>query len=130
MQQYMLLIYIDEKKLEALPPGQFETMMRGCLTHVDELKGRGKLIESQMLEPPSMAKSLRRSGKSLTATDGPFAEAKEVLGGFNLIEAESMDEAVRIAEGFPWSSIGCVEIRPVQSIEAMRTRVFANTNAA
>jgi hypothetical protein len=55
--------------------------------------------------------------------DGPFAETKEVLGGFNLIEAEDMDEAVRIASEFPWASTGCVEVRPVREIAAVRARV-------
>jgi hypothetical protein len=59
----------------------------------------------------------------MTATDGPFAEAKEVLGGFNLIEAENMEEAVRIAAEFPWVRTGCVEVRPVQDIGAVRQRV-------
>jgi hypothetical protein len=129
--QFMLLIYVDEAKLAALPPGQFDAMMRGCLTHADELKTEGKLLESQMLEPPSTAKSLRqRSGGRLTATDGPFAESKEVLGGFNLIEAESMDEAVRMAAAFPWSSIGCIEVRPVRDIDGVRARVFAGHDGA
>ena len=60
-----------------------------------------------------------------TAVDGPFAEAKEVLGGFNLIEAEDMDEAVRIAAEFPSARTGCVEIRPVRDIATVRRRVGA-----
>ncbi len=68
-----------------------------------------------------------RNGRQ-TTHDGPFAEAKEVLGGFNLIEAENMDEALRIAETFPWSQTGCVEVRPVEDIEAVRERV--NTGAS
>jgi len=126
--QYLALIYIDEKKLEALPPGQFEELMRGCLTHADELKAKGKLLESQMLEPPSTARSIRQKGGRLTATDGPFAEAKEVLGGFNLLEAANMDEAVELATVFPWHLVGCVEVRPVHAIENMRARVFATHN--
>ena len=51
----------------------------------------------------------------MTATDGPFTEAKEMLGGFNLIEARDMDEAIRIAAEFPWARTGCVEIRPVKT---------------
>lgn len=127
--QYMLLIYIDEKKLEALPPGSFDEMMRGCLSHADELQTEGKLLESQQLEPPSMAKTIRRQGGRLTTTDGPFAEAKEVLGGFNLIEADSMEEAVAIATSFPWSSVGSVEVRPVRDINSVRARVFASATA-
>ncbi len=76
-----------------------------------------------MLDEARRAKTVRiRSGR-VTATDGPFAEVKEVLGGFNLIEAADMDEAVRIAAEFPWARTGSVEIRPVQDIEAVRRRV-------
>lgn len=127
--QYLALIYIDEKKLEALQPGQFDEMMRDCLTHADELKTKGKLLESQMLEPASTARSIRQKNGRLTATDGPFAEAKEVLGGFNLIEAANMDEAVETAALFPWHLIGCVEVRPVRAIDGVRARVFASETA-
>jgi hypothetical protein len=123
--KFMLLIYIDDGLVDALPPGQFDGMMRDCLSHADELKTEGFLLESQQLEPTKTAKSLRNRGGRLTVTDGPFAEAKEVLGGFNIIEAENMDEAIRIASSFPWSRIGCVEVRPVRDIGAVRNRVFA-----
>jgi hypothetical protein len=62
--------------------------------------------------------------------DGPFAEAKEVLAGFNLIEAENMEEAVRMAEEFPWVSTGCIEVRAVRDIGAVRRRVGAAEAAA
>jgi len=123
--KYMLLIYIDPQKLDALPEGKFESMMRDCLTHADELQTSGTLTDSQMLEEPKTAKSVRIRAGRVTTTDGPFAEAKEVLGGFNLIEADSMEEACRIAASFPWANTGCVEVRPVQDIGAMRKRVFA-----
>jgi hypothetical protein len=123
--KFMLLIYIDDALVDALPPGQFDGMMRDCLSHADELKTDGFLLESQQLEPTKTAKSLRNRGGRLSVTDGPFAEAKEVLGGFNIIEAENMDEAIRIASSFPWSRIGCVEVRPVRDIGAVRNRVFA-----
>ena len=128
--QYMVLIYIDEKKLDALPAGTFDEMMRGCLVKADDLKTKGKLLDSQQLEPPSTARTIRRQGGRLTATDGPFAEAKEVLGGFNLIEAANMDEAIEIASSFPWSDVGSIEVRPVRSIDSVRARVFASSGGA
>jgi hypothetical protein len=119
----MLLIYNDDTLLDALPAGQADAMMRDCLAHADELRQDGYLLDSQMLEGPEKAKSVRiRKGRS-TATDGPFSEAKEVLGGFNLIEARDMEEAVRIAAEFPWARTGCVEVRPVRDIGAVRQRV-------
>lgn len=125
MQQFMLLIYVDETKLNALPEGQFESMMRDCLSHADELKTEGQLLESQMLEDPPKAKSVRIRNGRVTVTDGPFTETKEILGGFNLIEAENIEEATRIAVAFPWASTGCVEVRPVRDIGSVRRRVFA-----
>ena len=121
----MLLIYIDDAMLASLPAGEFDSMMRYCLSHADELRDQGPLIESQQLESATTAKSIRTRGGRSTVTDGPFAEAKEVLGGFNLIEAENIDEAVKIAMSFPWSKIGCVEVRPVRDIAGVRRRVYA-----
>lgn len=122
--KYMLLIYTDPKLLDALPDGEFDSMMRSCLTHADELQRDGVLLESRMLEDPETARTVRRRQGRTTATDGPFSEAKEVLGGFNIIEADSMDEALRIAAEFPWTKTGSVEVRPVREIEDERTRVF------
>jgi len=123
--KFMVLIYNDSKLLDALPPAQFDATMRGCLEHADGLRKEGHLLDSQMLESASTAKSLRCRKNRLTVTDGPFTETKEFLAGFNLIEAGNMDEAVRIASEFPWASTGCVEVRPVRDIEAVRQRVGA-----
>jgi hypothetical protein len=128
--QFMLLIYVDEAMVAKLPPGQFDAMMRDCLGHADELRAEGVLLESQQLESPKTAKSLRTRGGRSTVTDGPFAEAKEVFGGFNLIEAENIEEATRVAESFPWSQVGCVEVRPVRDIGRVRTRVFQSASTA
>jgi hypothetical protein len=124
--KFMLLIYNDTALLDALPPAEADGMMRDCLAHADELRRDGRLIESQMLEGTERAKSVRIRGGRQSATDGPFSEAKEVLGGFNLIDAADMDEAVRIAAEFPWARTGCVEVRPVRDIEAVRRRVYGS----
>ena len=121
--KFMLLIYNDAKLLGAMPSSEFDANMRECLSHADELREKGKLIQSQMLEGADTAKSVRIRKGRMTAMDGPFSETKEVLGGFNLIEAENMQEAVRIAAEFPWANIGCVEVRPVRDIGAVRDRV-------
>jgi hypothetical protein len=121
--KFMVLIYTDSAVHEALPAPQFDDMMRTCLAHADELREQGQLLDSQMLQAPSTAKSVRIRNGRQTVVDGPFTETKEVLGGFNLIEAEDMDEALRIAAGFPWAQTGCVEVRPVQDIGAVRERV-------
>ena len=123
--KFMVLIYNDPELLDSLPQREFDETMRGCIEHADELQEQGYLIESQQLEPPSTAKSIRvRKGK-MTTVDGPFSETKEVLGGFNLIEAENMEEAMRIASEFPWAETGCIEVRPVRDISAVAKRVGA-----
>lgn len=123
--QYLTLIYIDQDKIDALPEGEFDRLMHGCITHADELRADGKLLDSQKLEAPATARSLRVRGGKSSIVDGPFAETKEVLGGFNLIEAADMDEAMRIAAGFPWARFGCIEVRPVTDFEEERRRVGA-----
>jgi hypothetical protein len=123
--KFLLLIYNEPELLNALPSDEFDSRMRGCLNHADELQGRGKLLESRMLKNPATAKSVRMRNGRQTTSDGPFAETKEVLGGFNLIEADDMEEAVRMAAEFPWVRTGCVEVRPLEDIEAMRRRVGA-----
>jgi len=123
--KFMLLIYNDSTMLDALPQPQFDATMRRCLEHADELRKDGHLLDSQMLESASTAKSVRSRKERMTIVDGPFAESKEVLAGFNLIDAEDMDEAVKIAMQFPWARTGCVEVRPVRDIGAVRQRVSA-----
>jgi hypothetical protein len=99
--------------------------MNGCFAHADELRERGSLLESQQLEPAATARTVRIRGGRTSVVDGPFAETKELLGGFNLIEAESLVEAVRIAQEFPWVTTGSIEVRPVHDIAAERRRVGA-----
>ncbi|CAN7258282.1 YciI family protein [Pseudoxanthomonas sp. LjRoot168] len=123
--KFLLMIYTDDQLLDALPEGAFDRMMHGCITHADELKAEGTLIDSQQLEHGSTARTVRvRNGKT-HVVDGPFAETKEILGGYNLIEADSLDEAVRIAQEFPWIGTGSIEVRPVRDFEAVRRRVGA-----
>lgn len=127
--KFLLLIYNDPSLLGALPDGKADEMMRNCFSHADELREQGSLQDSMQLDEPETAKTVRIRNGRVTTTDGPFAEVKEMLGGFNLIEAESMEEAVRIAAEFPWANTGCVEIRPVRDIDAVRARVFSVANA-
>lgn len=121
--QFMLLIHIDGELVTDLPEGQLDGMLRECFDHVDDLARNGKVLESHMLKEASEARTLRNRKGRTRVVDGPFAESREVLGGFNLIEARDMDEAVRIAEQLPWASIGSIEIRPVRDMNAERLRV-------
>ena len=112
--KYAVLIYTDPKLMNALPAGQYDVKMRYCLEHAAELREQGSLLDSQMLEAPPTAKSIRVRGGKRTIVDGPFTETKEMLAGFNIIEAENIDEAIRIAGEFPWVETGCVEVRAVR----------------
>jgi hypothetical protein len=123
VKRYVLVIYNDQQLLDALPESEFNTRMRGCLDHADELRQQGRLLDTQMLAPAATAKSVRVRNGRQTVLDGPFTEAKELLGGFNLIEAENIEEAIAIASEFPWVSTGCVEVREVMDINEVRQRV-------
>ena len=123
--KFAVIIYNDPAMLDQLAPTEFNSTMRGCIEHAEEMRKTGVLIDSQMLQPPSSARSIRLRNGRQSVMDGPFAETKEVLGGFNIIEAENMDEAVRIASEFPWSATGCVEVREVIDIADMKARVNA-----
>jgi hypothetical protein len=123
--QYLLLVYTDADLLDKLPAEEFNTEMRDCLLHSDEQAQQGRLLSCQQLQPASTARTVRvRSGRA-TVVDGPFAETKEMLAGFNLVEADSMEEAVRMAHELPWTKYGSVEVRPVGDMAAMRARVGA-----
>ena len=123
--QFMVLIYNDPELLGAVPQADADEMMRGCLEHADELRREGRLLETHMLGEAREAKAVRVRNGRTTIIDGPFAEAKEVLGGFNLIEAKDLDEAVAIASEFPWARTGRVEVRAVVDVGAVRERVGA-----
>lgn len=121
--QYLLLIYNDDKLLQALPDGEADDMMRHCFANADAMKAQGQLLQSQQLEAAASARSVRIRDGRVSVSDGPFAETRELLGGFNLIEADSLEEAVEIASRFPWASTGCVEVRAIRDMDAVRRQV-------
>lgn len=123
--QFLLLVYIDEALLEALPAPEYDALMRDCLRRADQLQAEGTLVLAQKLEPVASARTLRERKGEERITDGPFAETRELLAGFNLINARDHDEAMRIARGFPWSRYGSMEVRPVSDMGEERRRVGA-----
>jgi len=123
--QFMLLVNIDQSLLDTLPEGEYERLMKGCIEKADELRATGCLLESQQLEAPQRARTVRARRGETSVFDGPFAETKEVLAGFNLIEAESEQQALEIARSFPWIRYGSIEVRPVRDFAAVRRRVGA-----
>ena len=123
--QYLLLVYTDPALMDALPAGQFDTMMKGCLEKADDLQRVGKLVSFSQLEDATTARSVRIRDGQVRVSDGPFAETKELLGGFNLIEADSFEEAVQMAAELPWAATGCIEVRPVREVDIVRRSVCA-----
>lgn len=125
MQQFLLLIYIDPILMQALPSAEFDALMRDCLRHADALQAEGSLISSQRLQPVQTAQTLRVRDGASRITDGPFAETRELLAGFNLIQAVDREAAMRIAQQFPWARLGSIEVRPLDDLQAERIRVGA-----
>jgi hypothetical protein len=110
--KYMLLVCWDADRMNAQEEPDPETYEPESFPWLDDLQARGQWVTGDQLAPPRRARSVRvREGKKLV-TDGPFAETKEILGGFDIIEAGSLDEAVEIAAGHPVAEFGTIEVRP------------------
>jgi len=113
--KYMLLTYMDEQSWLKLSPGEQREAMEACGPHVQKLIEKRKLLAGAPLQPTSTATTLRvRGGKRLT-TDGPFAETREQLGGYTIVDAENLDEALEIAWGFLTANDQkvSIEVRPI-----------------
>ncbi|WP_426756743.1 YciI family protein [Myxococcus sp. Y35] len=112
--KYLLMIYENEKAFESLPEAELQRVMGEHATFTEALQKNGNFIAGEELEPTAAATTVRiRDGKRLT-TDGPFAETREQLGGFYLVEARDLDEAIGIASRIPTARSGCIEVRPVR----------------
>ena len=112
--KYLCFIYYDEKNLDALPPGTTEAVRNECFTYSDELRENGHYIAAEALQPVQTATTLRFRHGKVSTTDGPFAETKEQLGGFYLIDARDLNEAIRVASRIPPGRLGCIEVRPIR----------------
>lgn len=112
--QYLLLIYGAEQLWDGYTEPEKQTIYKGYRELIGELQKSGKFLGGHELQPISMATTVRvRNGKK-TITDGPFAETKEQLGGYFLVEAKDLDEAMAIAERIPSATSGAIEVRPVK----------------
>jgi hypothetical protein len=120
--KYMLLTYLDEKAWMSLGEAEQQRIMGECMPHVEQLLASGTFLGGAPLHPTSTAATVRvRDGKPLV-TDGPFAETREQLGGYTLIEAKDQDEAIRIAAGFlGTSSPSIIEVRAVAEVKGLPT---------
>jgi hypothetical protein len=111
--RYLCLIYDDEKKIGSMSQSESDKFMGEYFAFTDDIRKSGHMIHGEALQPVQTATTVRvRNGKAST-TDGPFAETKEQLGGFYLIQANDLNEALQIASRIPSARTGSVEVRPV-----------------
>ena len=114
--KYLCLIYFDEAKHAALTEAEHRELTRACLAYDEELKEAGRYITSSPLQYVNTAATVRVTNGKISATDGPFAETKEQLGGYYMVEAKDLDEAVAIAARIPAARTGSVEVRPIRKM--------------
>jgi hypothetical protein len=112
--KYICLAYEEENKLNALSKSDWDALREETLSYLEELRKRGHVVAAGALQSVRTAATVRvRSGK-VSMTDGPFAETKEQLGGFFLINARDLNEAVQIASRWPSARLGSIEVRPIE----------------
>jgi len=112
--KYLCLIYFEEKALSAISSDQYNAIADECMTYEAQLQRSGHFIAAQRLQPIESATTLRHQNGKLSITDGPFAETKEQLGGFYMIEAKDLNEAIQLASKIPPGRLGCIEVRPIK----------------
>ena len=118
--RFMFTIYHDEKVLEAMPEPERQALVDAAIEYAEAMKRSGHYIASSALQRISTARTIRPHAGAFSITVGPFAETKERLGGFFVIEAKDMDEACAIAERFPPARVAVIEVRPVQELQHSR----------
>jgi hypothetical protein len=111
--KYLCLIYENEKNWESLPPAESEVIMNEYFAFTEGISRNGQLVAGEALQPTHTATTVKVRNGKVSTTDGPFAETKEQLGGFYLIEAKDLNEAIQIAAKIPSARFGAVEVRPV-----------------
>src|SRR5262245_58217790 len=114
--KYMLLCYDNEKHWQDAGPDVHEPPLQEAIALTHEIAAKGQFIDCSPLEWSNSAVSVRvRDGKPVV-TDGPFAETREVLGGYYIVDVENLDDAIRLAERHPAARVGTVEIRPLMEL--------------
>ncbi|BCA56906.1 hypothetical protein W02_40460 [Nitrospira sp. KM1] len=112
--KYLLLCCHEEKKLDSMSRSECDAIMEETVVYCEALKKSGHLLGVEQLEPIQTATSVRIQNGKLSVTDGPFAETKEQVGGYFLIEARDVNEAIQVASKFPSVRFGTIEVRPVR----------------
>jgi hypothetical protein len=112
--KYLCLAYEEESKLQKLSESDWENLRKETLDYVEDLKKNGHLIVTEALQSVRNATTVRVRNHNVSLMDGPFAETKEQLGGFFLIEAKDLNEAIQVASRWPSARFGSIEVRPIQ----------------
>lgn len=120
--KFMCLVYNDDELLQAMPEQEFWAFSDAHVTVDEELKRSGHSILAEALQPARTAKTVRVRGGKRHVTDGPYAEAKEVVGGIYLLEARDLDEAIELAARIPSASVTGIEVRPVWELRTHEQR--------
>jgi len=115
--RYLCLIYLDEKHLAAMPQVEMDALNAKHLALNEDLLKSGHFIEAEALTPGSCATCVRVRNGRPTVVDGPYAETKEMVAGFYLIEARDLNEAIQVAARLPSAPLGTVEVRPCRDLE-------------
>ena len=116
--KYLCMVLVDEKKLEALSANELQALDDESLAYDDSLRKRGHLITAQALESVQTATMVRVRNGKVSLTDGPFAETNEQIGGFLLIEAQDLNQAIQLAANVPVIRLGGIEVRPIKELTA------------
>jgi hypothetical protein len=116
--KYLCMVLVDEKKLEALSANELQALDDESLAYDDSLRKRGHLITAQALESVQTATIVRVRNGKVSLTDGPFAETNEQIGGFLLIEAQDLNQAIQLAANVPVIRLGGIEVRPIKELTA------------
>ena len=112
--KYLCLIYDDEKKLATMSKDEGDAFMGEYFAFTEGIKQSGHYLGGNALKPVATATTIRNRGGKLSTTDGPFAETKEQLGGYYLIEARDLNDALQVAAKIPSVRTGTIEVRPIQ----------------
>jgi len=112
--KYLCLAYEEENKLSAMSKSEWDILRGETLSYVEELRMNGYLISAEALQSVRTAATVRVRGGKASITDGPFAETKETLGGFFLINAKDLNEAIHVASKWPSARLGSIEVRPIE----------------
>jgi hypothetical protein len=115
--KYLCLIYSDEKQFDAMSRSEWDGLVAEHLAYDDELRRSGHFLVAEALQPGDTATVVRVRHGKVSVTDGPFAETKEQLGGFFLVEARDLNQAIQLAGKIPSARLGSVEVRPIRELK-------------